>query len=93
MDLIEYAFSAGSVVLSNSCFDLRQESKCLFLLSTCTEELISTPKIVTFLPNPPAGKEKVPLTSNKIPYPEYLRLPISAFFTNLTAPNKEFPSV
>ena len=64
-----------------------------FLLSASTEELISAPKIITFLPNQPVGNENVPLIWNTIPYPEFLYLSISAFFTNLTAPNKEFPKV
>ena len=41
-----------------------------FLLSTCSDELIPTPKIIIFLPNPLAT-EKVPRLSNLIPYPEY----------------------
>ena len=45
---------------------------------------------MTFLPNPLATK-KVPHLSNPIPYPEHLYL--SAFFTNLTVPNKEFSNV
>ena len=49
--------------------------------------------MITFLPNPPVGNEKVPFISNPVPYPEYLYLSISAFFNNLTAPNKEFSSV
>ena len=61
-----------------------------FLLSTYTEELISTPKIAIFLPDSPVGNEKFTLIANPVPYPEYLYLSISAFFTNLTAPNKEF---
>ena len=38
-----------------------------FLLSMCAEELISTPKINTFLPNLPLGNEKLDLLSNPIP--------------------------
>ena len=62
----------------------------LVLLLACAELLISAPKIITFLPNPPLGCEKVPLESNPIPYPEYLYLSMSAFLVNLTAPNKQF---
>ena len=51
-----------------------------FLLSTWTEELISTPKIITFLPNPSLGNEKDVFVSNPIPYPGYLYLPILAPF-------------
>ena len=49
-------------------------------------------KIITFLPNPSLGNEKFPFTSNPVPNSEYLYLSISAFFTNLTVPSKEFPS-
>ena len=45
------------------------------------------------LRNPPLENEKVLFTSNPIPHPEYLYLSISAFFANLTEPNKEFLSV
>ena len=65
----------------------------IFLLSTCTEELISTPKITTFRPNLPLGNEKDPFLSNPVPELEYCYLSISAFLVNLTAPNKEFFSV
>ena len=46
-----------------------------------------------FLPNPPVENEKDPFISNPIPCQEYFYLSISAFFTNLAAPNKEFPNV
>ena len=39
-------------------------------------------------PNLPVWNENISNPSNEIPYPEYLYLSISAFFTNLTAPNK-----
>ena len=47
---------------------------------------------IMFFPNPPVGNEN-PFGSKPIPYPEYLSLSISAFFPNLTAPNKEFRSI
>ena len=53
----------------------------LVLLLACEELLKSAPKIITFLPYPPIGCEKLPLESNPIPYPEYLYLLISAFFS------------
>ena len=46
----------------------------------------------TFLPNP-LTTEKVPHLSSPVPNSEYFYLSISAFFTNLTAPNKEFSDV
>ena len=62
----------------------------LVLLLACVELLKSTPKIITFLPYPPLGCVKLPLESNPIPYPEYFYLSISAFFVNLTVPNRQF---
>ena len=48
--LIKYLASAIIVVKSNSCVGLHQELKYLFfLLSACYDELLSTPKILTFL--------------------------------------------
>ena len=63
------------------------------LLLECVDLLNSAPKITTFLPYPPLGCEKPPLESNPIPYPECLYLSISAFFVNLTAPNRQFCKV
>ena len=65
-----------------------------FLLSIFVDELISTPKIITFLPVTPLGWEKKPCLSNLIPYPEYLYCSISAgCLVKLTALNKQFSSV
>ena len=65
--LIEYKFPALSVC-SNPALDLSQELKYLFfLLSTLIDEPISTPKIITFHPNPVPGNEKRPCLSNIIP--------------------------
>ena len=61
----------------------------LLLLLACEELPKSSPKIITFLPYPPRECEKLPLESNPIPYPEYFYFSISAFFVNLTAPNKQ----
>ena len=55
----------------------------LVLLVECLDLLISTPKIITFEPNPRSGCEKVPFESNPIPYPEYLCLLISEPFVKL----------
>ena len=79
--------------MSNTCEGPSSRIKMSYLLlSTCTEELISTPKIITFLPNQPVGNEKNPVISNPISYLEYLYWSTSVFFTNLTAPDNEFPS-
>ena len=45
------------------------------MLSACTKELTSTPKIIQFLPNP--LPTEVPFLSNLMPYSEYLNLSIS----------------
>ena len=90
---MEYVF-LHSVYVLILVLGLYPKSKYLFfLLSVFAEELISTPKIITFLPNPIPGDEKLPYLSNPIPCPEYLHLSISAFLVKLTAPNKKFCSV
>ena len=90
---MEYVF-LHSVYVLILVLGLYPKSKYLFfLLSVFAEELISTPKIITFLPNPIPGDEKLPYLSNPIPCPEYLHLSISAFLVKLTAPNKHFCSV
>ena len=55
-------------------------------------KLISTPKIITFLPVS-LPIEKDDCLSNPIPYPKYPYLSISAFLVNLTDPNKQFSNV
>ena len=73
--------------------DLYQELKYIFfLLSIFVHELISTPKIITFLPVQPLECEKKPCLSNPILYLEYLYLSISGSLIKLTTPNKQFPS-
>ena len=69
--------------------DLYPKSKYLFSL----DELVSTPYIITFLPNPVPGNEKLPCLSSPIPYPEYLYLSTSAFLFKVAARNKKFSSV
>ena len=87
MKLIDYAFFAVNVASSDPWVGQSPKFKIsVFLLS---EELISTSKIITTLPNLLATEE-VSCLSNPIPYPEYLCLSKSAFFTNLTASSKEF---
>ena len=63
-----------------------------FLLSIFDDELISTPKIITFLPVSLPIEKDVSL-SNPMPYPVYLYLSISAFLVNLTDPNKQVSNV
>ena len=91
--LIEYIFSALSVC-SKPCDQPFPRTKIyFFLLSVFVDELIFTPKIMTFLPNAVPGNEKLPCLSNPIPLPESPYLSISVISVNLTAPNKQFPSV
>ena len=76
------------------CMKLLPNTDTLFtLLLACTELLKSALKITKFWQSPPLGCEKFPLESNLIPYPEYLYLSTSAFFVNLTAPNRQFSKV
>ena len=63
-----------------------------FLLSIFADELISAPKIITFLPMSLPNEKDVSL-SDPMPYPEYPYLSISAFLVNVTDPNKQFSSV
>ena len=90
---MEYIFSAVSIC-SNPCVGhFPRTNMSFFLLSIWAEELISTPKINTFWPNPPPGNEKLDLLSNPIPKPEYPYFSISAFFIKVTATNKQCFSV
>ena len=58
-------------------------------LSTCDDELLSTPKIITFLAvSLPELHETVLL--NVIPYPLYTYFFLSLFLAILVAPNKQF---
>ena len=63
-----------------------------FLLPTCGDELIATPKIITFLPILLPSK-KNHFLSNPITYPEYFYLSASRCFVNLTALKNFFSSV
>ena len=66
----------------------------VFLLSTFVGELISTPKIITFLRVLPIGCEKNSCLSNLVPYTEYLYCSASAgCLVKLEPPNKQFYSV
>ena len=94
LKLIEYIFSAVNECSPNPCVGpIPNINMSVPLLSTWIDEFISTPKIITFLPNPPPGDEKLPFLSNPVPYPEYQYLSKSVFFVKVTAPNKQFSSV
>ena len=80
-------------MLSNPCVDnLPRTKMCFFLLSIFVDELISTPKIITFLPKSLPNEKDVSL-SNPMSYQEYPYLLISAGLVNLIYPNKQFSSV
>ena len=65
--LTEYIFSVVSVC-SNPCVGPLPRIKIyFFLLPICVDELISTPKVTTFLAVPPDGCQKNPFLSNPIP--------------------------
>ena len=84
-----------NVVSSNICIGpLPRIRISFFLLSACADELISTPKIMTFLPDPLLSDNvKLSLVSDTDPYSQYLYLSRSAFLVSLTANNKEFLNV
>ena len=63
------------------------------LFSICTDELISAPKIMTFLPTLPSGNECFICVLNPIPLPLYTYLSGSAFLANLTPPNNQLFNV
>ena len=58
-------------------------------LSEWDDELLSKPKIITFLAASISKLQKLPL-SNVIPYPLYRYFSLSLFFSILVAPNKQF---
>ena len=65
--LIKYIFSAASVCSNPFVGSFQRIKVYFFLLSTWAEELISTPKIITFWLNPPLRNEKLELLSNPVP--------------------------
>ena len=67
--LTEYNFSGVKVCPCVGPSPRINISSCL--LSICEDELMSTPKIITFLPIPLPSEKNIFL-SNLIPYPEYL---------------------
>ena len=65
LDLIKIFFL---IVPSNPCVALLPRIKISFpLLSICPDELIPTPKMITFLPTGPSGKEYYPRESDPTP--------------------------
>ena len=83
--LIEYWASAVNVVSSNSYVGPLPSSKIsFFLLSICTDELMSIPKITSFLPMLLSGNETNERESNLMLWPLYLYLPGSSFLVSFT---------
>ena len=69
--LIEYLASAVIAVSSNFYIGPSPRTNIpFFLLSVCTDELLSTSKITTFLSQSKPWYEKSERKSNSIPYPE-----------------------
>ena len=90
--LIEYRVSSANVWY-NRVFSLRRIKISFALLSMSTDELISTLKIITFLPMLPSRKEWYPRESNPIQQLICKCLSRSTFLVNLTLPKKEPPKV
>ena len=75
--MIGYFASAVNVVLSNPCVGQSPRIKIsLFLLSTCTDDLMSTPKIMTFFPMLPSVNENSEQESSPKPQPLYFILSV-----------------
>ena len=87
---MEYFASAVNVVSSYSFVGPLSRINIYFaLLSICTDELISAPKITTFFPMLSSDNENSERESSPIPYPLYLNLSGSVFLVSFTAPNKQ----
>ena len=66
--LTGYFATAVNVVSSNPCVGPSPRIKISFhLISICTDELISAPKIMTFLPTTPSVSENYERESNPMP--------------------------
>ena len=92
--LIRYLASAVIVPSSKSCVVPSPRTNIfLFLPSICTEELLSTPKIMTLFSSLPSDHENCERESNPIWLPLYLYLSGSALLVSFTSPNKQLPGV
>ena len=88
--------STSTFISSNPCAGSSPRIKIsLFLLPTCTDELILAPKIMTFPPMLPSVTNNSEPESNPMPYPMplYLYLSESAFLVSFTDPNKQLFNV
>ena len=86
--LIENWNSAINIVSPNP-YDgtLPRIEICFPLLSICHDELISTPKVMTFLSMLAPGAESSEREKNPMPWPLYKYLSRSALLANLTLSN------
>ena len=85
--LMGYLASAGNVVSSNPGLGPLPRIKIsLFLLSICTDNLISAPKIMTFISMLPSVNKNLEQESNTMQQPLYLYLSGSAFLVSFTDP-------
>ena len=89
-----YLASVVNAVSSSPCVGLSLRIKIsLFLLSTCTVELISTPKVITFPHMLLPVNENSERESYHMSQALYLYLTGPAFLVSLTDPNKQLPNV
>ena len=92
--LIGYYSYDVNVLSSNHCAGLSPRIKISFpVLSKCTDELISAPKIMIFLPMLQAGTENSERVSNPMSKLLYFYLSESTFLVGLTDQNKQLPNV
>ena len=75
-------------MLSNTYVRPLSRINIFLLLSTCTDEVLSAPNIITAFANQLFYNEKAPRTSNEIPHTEYKFVSVSSFLVNLTSPDK-----
>ena len=76
------------MVLSIPCVSPSPRIKIsFFLLSACSDELISSPKIMTFFPMLASGNENPERESKPMPCPLFLYLSRSSFLVTLADPN------
>ena len=82
------------MVSSNPCVGPSPKIKISFpLLSTCTDELISASKIMSFFPMVPSGNENYERELTPMLQPLYLYLSRSVFLVIFTDLNKQLHNV
>ena len=89
-----YSLSAVNVLSGPYIGYLPRIKISFFLLSICTDELISAPNMMTLSPNPlPSDNRKLRINQNPMPLPKILYLSELLSVVNLTAPDHKFPNV